>query len=495
MGSSESMGGCISKPNPDILRQSAPVVHIDSGYSRSSRSSRTSRTSRNSRVSTMSMMRDNRASVLEAKRREKMKGRQSTMSTLENPDWRSSRFQEQRRDSVSDRNLNHDHDQLLNLTQQLSITTVQSGYSGSSSFYDKLSMRSVNERESKLSHKSSKKSIKVVPLRLPDATIDDFNLIEQIGQGVLGKVYKVTKKQSDTVFAMKLYHKYQVAACAQSNSIKNEKAILSHLNHPCIVRVHYSFKTEDEVCLVEDYLGNIDLLRLIDNMETLSPDHARFYAANIVLAVDYLHTKKILHRDLKSTNLMINSDGYLKLIDFGNAKISNGKTRTICGTAYYMAPEMAAGKRYGRAADWWSVGIILYEMLHGLNAFEIKDTREDATKIYEIIGSNKISFNADIDNEARDLIKGLLKVDTKQRLEYKPNTQRYIVTQSYFEEVDFEAVYNKTLTPPSIPLFDQSMVPLGRNSARRKSIGQLLDGQLEAPSKRRSNFECTFDDY
>merc|ERR1711892_847417 len=142
MGSSESMGGCISKPNPDILRQSAPVVHIDSGYSRSSRSSRTSRTSRNSRVSTMSMMRDNRASVLEAKRREKMKGRQSTMSTLENPDWRSSRFQEQRRDSVSDRNLNYDH--------------------------DKLSMRSVNERESKLSHKSSKKSIKVVPLRLPD---------------------------------------------------------------------------------------------------------------------------------------------------------------------------------------------------------------------------------------------------------------------------------------------------------------------------------------
>merc|ERR1712106_796340 len=161
MGSSESMGGCISKPNPDILHQSAPVVHIDSGYSRSSRSSRTSRTSRNSRVSTMSMMRDNRESVLEAKRREKMKGRQSTMSTLENPDWRSSRFQEQRRDSVSDRNLNYDHDQLLNLTQQLSITTVKSGYSGSSSFYDKLSMKS------ELSKKSSKRSIKSSPFAYP----------------------------------------------------------------------------------------------------------------------------------------------------------------------------------------------------------------------------------------------------------------------------------------------------------------------------------------
>lgn len=254
---------------------------------------------------------DNRASVLEAKRRstrnKAVKGRTSTMSTLQNPDWRNSVIN-QRRDSVSDRNLTYDHDRLDQLTQQLSITTVRSGYSGSSSFYDNLSMRSVNARESQISKKSSR-SIKVVPVRLPDATIDDFTLIEQIGQGVLGKVYKVMKKNSDTVYAMKLYHKYQVAACAQSNNIKNEKAILSHLDHPCIVRIHYSFKTEDELCLVEDYLGDVDLLRLIDNCDALSLDHARFYAANIVLAVDYLHTKKILHRDLKSSNLMVNSDG------------------------------------------------------------------------------------------------------------------------------------------------------------------------------------------
>jgi len=183
------------------------------------------------------------------------------------------------------------------------------------------------------------------------------------------------------------------------------------------------------------------------------------------------------------------------LIDFGNAKVSNGKTRTICGTAYYMAPEMAHGKRYGRAADWWSFGIILYEMLQGLNAFKIKDTREDATKIYKIIGANQIAFNGEIDNQTRDLIKGLLNIDTKQRIGYKPHTKRYIVTQPYFDDVDFEAVYNKTVAPPRIPLLDQSSMQLKRNSARRKSIGQFIEGQLEAPSKRRSNFECNFDDY
>ena len=119
------------------------------------------------------------------------------------------------------------------------------------------------------------------------------------------------------------------------------------MDHPLIVNLRYAFQTDSELCLVEDLVESGDLLLLIETLGKIPPEDARFYAANIVLAVDYLHTKKILYRDLKSSNLMINSDGYLKLIDFGCAKISHGKSNSICGTAYYMAPEMAEGSREG----------------------------------------------------------------------------------------------------------------------------------------------------
>ena len=232
----------------------------------------------------------------------------------------------ERRGSASDRDISYNHD-------TLSVYSSYSNYSGYSS--DRTSVVSVvSPRESRLTNRSSR-SIKVVPMVLPKSTQEDFELVELIGQGALGKVYKCIKKDNGQTYALKLYRKTDVVACAQSRSIKNEKAILSHLDHPNIVSLHFSFKTADDLCMIVDFAGPGDLLRLIDKVNTLSNSDAKFYAANIVLALDYLHTKKILHRDLKSANLMINSDGYLKLIDFGNAKVSSGKTRTICGTVRY----------------------------------------------------------------------------------------------------------------------------------------------------------------
>lgn len=402
------------------------------------------------------------------------------MSTLEiNPD----RCYE-RRGSASDRDISYNHD-------TLSVYSSYSNYSGHSS--DRPSVVSVvSPRESRLTNRSSR-SIKVVPMVLPKSTQDDFELVELIGQGALGKVYKCIKKDNGQMYALKLYRKADVVACAQSRSIKNEKAILSHLDHPNIVSLHFSFKTADDLCMIVDFAGPGDLLRLIDRVNTLSNSDAKFYAANIVLALDYLHTKKILHRDLKSANLMINSDGYLKLIDFGNAKVSSGKTTTICGTAFYMAPEMANGKKYGRSADWWSVGIILYEMLHGLDAFEIKD-RGSANKIYETVEQDLMRFSDALDSQTRNLIKGLLRIDSKNRIGYKPGTKKYIVTQPYFSSIDFDAIYNKKMTPPRIPSLTEA-TPLKRNSARRKSMDLYIEDQIEALPRKGSNFDYTFNDY
>merc|ERR1711970_201084 len=198
-----------------------------------------------------------------------------------------------------------------------------------------------------------------------------------------------------------------------------------------------------------DLMENGHLLNLINQNKKLKIPNVKFYSANIALALEYLHVKRIIFRDLKSSNLMINSDGYLKLIDFGYAKLSAGKAQTLCGSPLYMAPEIFEGKPYGRAVDWWSMGIIIYEMIHGITAFDVAD-RGNTKAIYKNIKTNKIRFSKDLDETTKEFIQGLLTISPKDRLGKLVNSVWDVNSHQFFSGLNFDQIQHQETIPPPV---------------------------------------------
>lgn len=165
-------------------------------------------------------------------------------------------------------------------------------------------------------------------------------------------------------------------------------------------------------------------------MET---DHACFYAAQVTLMFEYLHNKNIIYRDLKPENLLISNEGYLKLTDFGFAKVVEGRTYTLCGTPEYLAPEILLNKGHGKAVDWWTLGILIYEMNAGIDPF----TDEDPMAIYQKILKGKIKFPRNFDKNAKSLVKHLLVADLSKRYGNLKNGANDIKNHRWFSSIDW----------------------------------------------------------
>jgi len=163
---------------------------------------------------------------------------------------------------------------------------------------------------------------------------------------------------------------------------------------------------------------------------------------------DYLHTKNIIYRDLKPENLLIAADGYLKMTDFGFAKIVEGRTYTLCGTPEYLAPEILLNKGHGKPVDWWSLGILIYEMNAGIDPF----SDEDPMAIYQKILKGKIKFPRNFDKNAKSLVKHLLVADLSKRYGNLKNGVNDIKNHRWFSDIDFNALCAKKITPPYKPI-------------------------------------------
>lgn len=193
--------------------------------------------------------------------------------------------------------------------------------------------------------------------------LDDFDLDRTIGTGSFGRVMiAYIRKDHTQRFAMKMLKKENIVKMKQVEHTLNEKKILSAIDFPFIVRLVYSFKDTSNLYMVLEYVTGGEMFTHLRKTGRYSEEHACFYASQIVLTFEYLHYLNIVYRDLKPENVLYDSSGYVKITDFGFAKIIKDRTWTLCGTPEYLAPEIILSRGYNKAVDWWALGVLIYEM-------------------------------------------------------------------------------------------------------------------------------------
>ncbi|MCI4394142.1 hypothetical protein PGIGA_G00165560 [Pangasianodon gigas] len=206
----------------------------------------------------------------------------------------------------------------------------------------------------------------------------DFELCKVLGQGSFGKVFlvrKITEPDAGQLYAMKVLKKATLKVRDRVRT-KMERDILVEVNHPFIVRLHYAFQTEGKLYLILDFLRGGDLFTRLSKEVMFTEDDVKFYLAELALALDHLHGLGIIYRDLKPENILLDEEGHIKLTDFGLSKESidhENKAYSFCGTVEYMAPEVVNRRGHSHSADWWSYGVLMFEMLTGMLPFQGKD--------------------------------------------------------------------------------------------------------------------------
>jgi serum/glucocorticoid-regulated kinase 2 len=199
--------------------------------------------------------------------------------------------------------------------------------------------------------------------------LDDFELLSLIGKGTYGKVYQVKKKDTGRIYALKALNKESLIARHQVTHTKTERKVLQEIDHPFIVSLKYAFQTPKKVYMVMEFFNGGELFFHMKNERRFNEERAAFYGAQIVLALEYLHEKNIIYRDLKPENVLLDDQGFVKLTDFGlsiQLKTADELAKTICGTPEYVAPEVLKGKGYSKPVDWWTLGALLFELMTGL---------------------------------------------------------------------------------------------------------------------------------
>jgi len=197
--------------------------------------------------------------------------------------------------------------------------------------------------------------------------IDSFEAISVIGRGTFGKVLLVKSKENDKMYAMKQIRKDLIIQMQQIEHIKSERELLGTLEFPFIVKMRYAFQTKKKLFFVFDYIKGGELFHHLSKCQYFEEERTRFYAAELLATLEYVHSKNVIYRDIKPENVLLDDSGHIILTDFGLAKRLSPDTKasSLCGTAEYMAPEIIKGESYGNSVDYWSLGILIYEMLTG----------------------------------------------------------------------------------------------------------------------------------
>uniref|UniRef100_M4BSN2 Protein kinase domain-containing protein n=1 Tax=Hyaloperonospora arabidopsidis (strain Emoy2) TaxID=559515 RepID=M4BSN2_HYAAE len=278
----------------------------------------------------------------------------------------------------------------------------------------------------------------------------DFTLLTTLGTGTFGRVRLVQLKrgQSSSLFcALKILKKSEILRLQQLHHMKCEVDILRRIRHPFVVNYLGHFQDEKRLYVVLEYVQGGELFSYLRRQGRFADQVACYYAAQLVLAITYLHKQDIIYRDLKPENVLITAEGALKITDFGFAKIVADKTWTLCGTPEYLAPEIIQSKGHGKSVDWWALGVLLYEMLAGYPPFY----DENPFGIYQKILDGKIDFPKHFDSKAKDLIKKLLSQDRTKRLGCLRNGAEDVKKHKYFAKVDWDAVLARSEPPPYLP--------------------------------------------
>lgn len=275
-------------------------------------------------------------------------------------------------------------------------------------------------------------------------TMENFTIISVIGRGTFGKVMLVKHKTTGQFYAIKSVRKKELRLSGQPQWIVAERNILMFIQNPFIVHLHFAFQTSSKFYLGLEYVPGGDLFTLLQKNGVVKPYNARIYISELCLAIDYLHRCDVVYRDLKPENILFDTNGHIKLTDFGLAKdlYESGTTTTFCGTYFYVSPEIILHKPYNYAVDWWALGVIICEMLSGEQPFH-GDTRQD---IFESIVNAEPDIPECIEPTTRDFIRLLLNKDPTKR----PTFDEF-AHHPYFAGIEWDDIYHKRVLPSYVP--------------------------------------------
>ncbi|XP_035012482.2 ribosomal protein S6 kinase alpha-2 isoform X1 [Hippoglossus stenolepis] len=279
-----------------------------------------------------------------------------------------------------------------------------------------------------------------------------FQLLKVLGQGSYGKVFLVRKIRGvdrGQLYAMKVLKKATLKVRDRVRS-KMERDILAEVNHPFIVKLHYAFQTEGKLYLILDFLRGGDLFTRLSKEVMFTEEDVKFYLAELALALDHLHSLGIIYRDLKPENILLDEEGHIKITDFGLSKEAidhDKRAYSFCGTIEYMAPEVVNRRGHTQSADWWSFGVLMFEMLTGSLPFQGKDRKETMAFILKA----KLGMPQFLSPEVQSLLRALFKRNPANRLGAGPDGVEEIKRHRFFASIDWIKLFKREMRPPFKP--------------------------------------------
>ncbi|XP_069593624.1 serine/threonine-protein kinase N2 isoform X1 [Ranitomeya imitator] len=283
-------------------------------------------------------------------------------------------------------------------------------------------------------------------------SLQDFRCCAVLGRGHFGKVLLAEYKNTNEMFAIKALKKGDIVSRDEVDSLMCEKRIFETVNsvrHPFLVNLFACFQTKDHVCFVMEYAAGGDLMMHI-HTDVFSEPRAVFYAACVVLGLQYLHEHKIVYRDLKLDNLLLDTEGFVKIADFGLCKEGMGfgdRTSTFCGTPEFLAPEVLTETSYTRAVDWWGLGVLIYEMLVGESPFPGDDEEE----VFDSIVNDEVRYPRFLSTEAISIMRRLLRRNPERRLGASEKDAEDVKKHAFFRHIDWQGLLAKKVKPPFVP--------------------------------------------
>uniref|UniRef100_A0A673M0B8 protein kinase C n=1 Tax=Sinocyclocheilus rhinocerous TaxID=307959 RepID=A0A673M0B8_9TELE len=283
-------------------------------------------------------------------------------------------------------------------------------------------------------------------------SLTDFKCVAVLGRGHFGKVLLAEYKTTGEMFAIKALKKGDIVARDEVDSLMCEKRIFEAVNsvrHPFLVNLFACFQTKEHVCFVMEYAAGGDLMMHI-HADVFSEPRSVFYAACVVLGLQFLHDHKIVYRDLKLDNLLLDTEGYVKIADFGLCKEGMGfkdRTSTFCGTPEFLAPEVLTETSYTRAVDWWGLGVLIFEMLVGESPFPGDDEEE----VFDSIVNDEVRYPRFLSTEAISIMRRLLRRNPERRLGAGERDAEEVKRHPFFRNMDWAALLAKKIRPPFVP--------------------------------------------
>lgn len=338
----------------------------------------------------------------------------------------------------------------------------------------------------------------------PELSMDMFDILSVIGRGRYGKVMLCQKKDTQEIVAVKTVHKKRLAETHKLYTILTERNILAKVKHPFIIQLKYAFQTSTKFYLCLEYAPGGDLFHLLSDGPP-PIDDIKLYIAELALAIEELHLNGIIYRDLKPENVLFDSKGHIKITDFGLSKIFVSKTiksnnaedlflqsqqpttSTLCGTTEYMAPEMIKKSGYSFQVDWWSLGILTYEMFFGMTPFEAGNKQQ----IYQNILKSDVYFPREVNKDVKDFILMLLQKNPKKRGDFDS-----IKNSKLMKDIDFNAVYRKKIPVLNAPFVSDLTNPNNFDSEFTKEapFDSVVNNEESSPMVSNFSFSCLTND-